>query len=129
MSIVENAAKVSLDCNNHLAVYRLAVMTTLKDAKAGIDMCPASRAIVQQKRQMYNLPYSCEQRRELWHLVNDGRADTFARARRLMRSFSGDEIERGLAHTIDLGWLLEVEEDTTAGGSKARRLTLGEVRP
>jgi len=66
---------------------------------------------------------------KLWHLIHDGRADTFGRARRLMRAYDGDELERGLAHAIDLGWLVEVEEDTTAGGSKARRIILGEVRP
>ena len=66
---------------------------------------------------------------KLWHLVHDGRAGTVSQAAKLARAYDRDEIERGLAHAIDLGWLVEVEEDTTAGGSRARRLVLGEVRP
>lgn len=67
--------------------------------------------------------------RRLWELVNDKRADTVGDIRRLVRQFERDEFDRGLAHAIDIGWLVETEQETISGGAKARRLTLGEVRP
>ena len=67
--------------------------------------------------------------RKLWELARDGRADTISDARRLMRSFTPKELEAGVEHAVDHTWLIVTAEDTTSGGSQARRISLGQSRP
>jgi hypothetical protein len=65
--------------------------------------------------------------RRMWELVKQDRAHTVGEARRLMRRYEKDEIERCLGHAVDLDWLLEAAEP--GQGSDKRTLSLGPVTP
>jgi len=101
---------------------------------AATDNRYANRAVtvdeaVAKRQEARELERTLQGARKIWELVSDGRADTVASVRRLMRTFEGEDWEKALWYAIDAEWIVEDEEATTAGGSPKRSLRLGNREP